>query len=186
MKRTIWSGMTLVCVFWAALPGCHPDEDKRPLGELMKGIAWGLSALHALPAADCSFDESVTARLATATDMIRRGLVDADNFADRNKGLAPQAIYERLLREVPKHEDTVVVHGDATFDNMLIDDDGRVGFLDCGHAGRGDRHLDLSTIIADIDEHFGAQGVALFSVAYGQPRLNERKLKFFSDLYELF
>ncbi|MGH7248223.1 MAG: phosphotransferase, partial [Pseudomonadota bacterium] len=79
----------------------------------------------------------------------------------------------------------VVVHGDAKFDNMLIDDDGNVGFIDCGHVGRGDRYLDLEATISDVDEHFGPAWIGMFARDYGV-QLDPAKLQFFSDLYELF
>jgi len=54
------------------------------------------------------------------------------------------------MRTRPAGEDLVLVHGDATFDNILIDADQNIGFIDCGHAGRGDRHLDLAAITEAI------------------------------------
>jgi aminoglycoside 3'-phosphotransferase II len=177
---------TIAAALMTALPGRHPREVQRPLPDLMSDLADGLLALHSLPAVDCPFDETVTARLATAREMISRGLIDAEHFAERNQGLDPETIYRQLQRTLPDGEDPAVVHGDATFDNLLIDDDGRVGFLDCGRAGRGDRYLDLSTILTDIEEYFGPDGAQLFSTSYGPTPLDHEKLAFFGDLYELF
>lgn len=118
--------------------------------------------------------------------MIMAGLVSPEYFEERNRGQSPESIYDRLRRRVPEHEDTVLVHGDATFDNLLIDDKGNIGFVDCGHAGRGDRYLDLSTIMMDIDEHFGPDAKQLFLSSYGMSSVEANKLEFFSDLYELF
>jgi kanamycin kinase len=177
---------TIAAALMTALPGRHPQETAKPLPDLMRYLAKGLFALHSLPASECPFDETVKARLVTAREMIRRGLVDADHFDERNQGLDPETVYRRLERTIPADEDLALVHGDATFDNLLVDDDGSLGFLDCGHAGRGDRYLDLSTIVADIEERCGQDGVELFSASYGGTRLNQEKLAFFSDLYELF
>lgn len=168
-----------------ALPGCHPQHARMPVAELMGRLADGLRKLHAIPAHACPFDETVEARLARARAAIAEGDVDPDNFLERNRGLPPQAIYTKLTRTVPEHEDIVVVHGDATFDNLLIDAK-NVGFIDCGHAGRGDRHLDLAAMVADIDAYFGAACIPLFARSYGQATFDARKLEFFSDLYELF
>jgi aminoglycoside 3'-phosphotransferase II len=149
-------------------------------------LAEGLRKLHSIPARDCPFDETVEARLARARAAIAEGLIDPDYFSERNQGILPQAIYTRLMRTVPEHEDIVVVHGDATFDNLLIDDAENVGFIDCGHAGRGDRYLDLATMVADIDAYFGPDCISLFARSYGHPAFDARKLGFFNDLYELF
>jgi aminoglycoside phosphotransferase len=169
-----------------ALPGRHPQDRGTPLPELMDHLAKGLSGFHSLPTSDCPFDETVRTRLERARDLIQSGLIDPEHFSERNQGQAAQTIYGRLMRNIPQGEDLVVVHGDATFDNLLMGDDGAVGFLDCGHAGRGDRYLDLSTIIADIDDYFGSIGVELFLMSYGKTRLDPEKLAFFDDLYELF
>ena len=176
----------LAAVLMTALPGRHPQHAHIPLPELIRQLAEGLRKLHSIPASDCPFDETVRARLARARSAIAEGLVDPDYFSERNQGLAPQAIYTRLMRTVPEHEDIVVVHGDATFDNLLIDDAGNVGFIDCGHTGRGDRYLDLATMVADIDAYFGPDCIPLFARSYGHAAFDERKLGFFTDLYELF
>jgi aminoglycoside 3'-phosphotransferase-2 len=169
-----------------ALPGRHPQHAPIALPELIRQLAEGLRKLHSIPARDCPFDETVGARLARARMAIAEGLVDPDYFSERNQGLAPQAIYTRLMRTVPEHEEIVVVHGDATFDNLLIDDAENVGFIDCGHTGRGDRYLDLATVVADMDAYFGPDCIPLFLRSYGSAAFDARKLEFFNDLYELF
>ena len=80
----------------------------------------------------------------------------------------------------------MLVHGDAMFDNLVMDAAGAVGFLDCGQAGRGDRYLDLALLTGEIEEYFGADGVRVFLAAYGLAQWDEEKATFFCDLYELF
>jgi aminoglycoside 3'-phosphotransferase II len=169
-----------------ALPGRHPHEVSRPTADVIACLARGLRRLHGLAVADCPFDETIAVRLARAREMIGQGRVDAQHFAERNRGRSPQALYEQLMANIPPAEDIVVVHGDAKFDNLLIDTEGEVGFIDCGRSGRGDRYLDLEAIIGDIDEHFGASWIETFALDYGGVELNSGKLGFFSDLYELF
>jgi aminoglycoside phosphotransferase len=142
--------------------------------------------VHSVPVLDCPFDETVTTRLERAREAIERGLVEPEEFDERNRNLTPEQLYAALLQIVPEHESLAVVHGDATFDNLLIDDEGKIGFIDCGHAGRGDRYLDLATAVMDIREHFGPDWIARFAAAYDRTRLDMSKLNFFSDLYELF
>jgi aminoglycoside 3'-phosphotransferase II len=169
-----------------AVPGHHPGEIGRPMENVVPALAKGLLGLHSLCPSECPFDETVNARLSRARQLIEAGAISAEAFADRNRGLVPEAIYTRLIQTIPEHEDLVVVHGDATFDNLLIDDDGKVGFVDCGHAGRGDRYLDLATIASDLEKYFGLSGVDLFLRSYGFLDLDAGKLDFFRDLYELF
>ena len=183
----LWADGLLAAGLMTALPGRHPQHAHVPLPDRMRQLAGGLRKLHSIPARDCPFEETVGARLARARVAIAEGLVDPRYFSERNQGLTPQAIYSRLMRTVPVHEDIVIVHGDATFDNLLIDiASENVGFIDCGHAGRGDRYLDLATMVADIDAYFGPVWTSLFARSYGRAAFDARKLGFFNDLYELF
>jgi len=169
-----------------ALPGLHPDEAAMPAADIVAHLARGLAALHALSAADCPFDESTAARLTRAATMIAEGRVDRDEFDGRNLGRSPLEIYHRLAADAPRiAADIVLVHGDASFANLLIGGDGKLGFIDCGHAGRGDRYLDLEAVTNDIEEHFGPQWIEPFARDYGIT-LDSAKLRFFDDLYELF
>ena len=169
-----------------ALPGSHPQDAAQPAADIVAQLAHGLRGLHALAAADCPFDETVAARLARARTTIGEGRVNPGEFDERNLGRSPLAICQELAARSPQiEEDIVLVHGDATFDNLLIDADGNLGFIDCGHAGRGDRYLDLEAITSDIEEHFGPQWIAPFARDYGIA-LDPAKLRFFDDLYELF
>jgi aminoglycoside 3'-phosphotransferase-2 len=182
----VLDGGRAAAVMMSALAGAHPGDARQPAGDIIRAVAGGLFRLHAFPVHDCPFDETVASRLAQARQMMSRGRVAPEHFADRNRGLAPQDIYDRLVRTRPASEDLVLVHGDATFDNILIDPDQNIGFIDCGHAGRGDRYLDLAAITEAIADHFGPEWVETFARAYGNIRLDAAKLAFFSDLYELF
>lgn len=169
-----------------ALAGTHPHESALPVASIVAALARGLWALHTLSATDCPFDETLGARLARARTAAEASHIDAAEFDDRNLGRSPLEIYDALAAEAPQiKDDLVLVHGDATFDNLLLDADGDLGFIDCGHAGRGDRYLDLEAITNDIDEHFGPQWIEPFARAYGIA-LDADKLRFFDDLYELF
>ena len=86
----------------------------------------------------------------------------------------------------PPRQDLVVAHGDASLSNMIVGPDGRIGFIDCGHAGRADRYLDLAVAGAEIAELFGPERVRSFAKAYGLARWNARKVIYFADLYEFF
>jgi aminoglycoside 3'-phosphotransferase II len=169
-----------------ALPGAHPHEAALPVADIIASLAHGLRALHALPAADSPFDETIAARLERARAAIEAGHVDPGDFDARNLGRSPLEIYRQLGAQAPRiTRDIVLVHGDATFDNLLLDAGGNLGFIDCGHAGRGDRYLDLEAVTSDIEDHFGPQWIEPFARDYGIS-LDQIKLRFFDDLYELF
>jgi aminoglycoside 3'-phosphotransferase-2 len=149
-------------------------------------IGRGLARLHALPAEDCPFDETIRTRMQRARDAIDRNVIDASQFDDRNAGVSPAALYERLARTMPAHDDLVVVHGDATLANLMIGPDGELGFIDCGNAGRSDRYVDLAIIEAELRTGFGPEAARTFAAAYGMRAWDEQKAAFFRDLYEFF
>src|SRR5262249_43163425 len=138
-----------------------------------------------LPAAECPFNESLDIRLARARLAIARGEIDESHFASRNRDRTPEDLYQALAVDRPA-EDLVVAHGDLTLSNMVVGTDGSVGFVDCGHAGRADRYLDLGVLAAEIVDQFGSDGPAVFARAYGAKNWDRGKAAYYSDLYELF
>jgi aminoglycoside 3'-phosphotransferase II len=180
----LWSDGRSGAVLMTALPGTHPEQLRQPVAAVVDHLARGLRALHAIPIADCPFDETTETRLALARQMIARGQIHSENFDERNQQTTPIALYQPLVATMPQ-PDLVVIHGDAKFDNILIDDEGHVGFIDCGRSGRGDRYLDLEAVTSDIEVHFGSQWIEPFARCYGIT-LDFSKLRFFDDLYELF
>ena len=168
-----------------ALPGQPADRSDRPQAGLLLAMGGALAALHALPAADCPFDESLAVRLKRARHAIEQGGVDARHFDSRNRNVTPPDLLERLVASRPA-EDFVIAHGDLTLSNMIIGSDGTVGFIDCGNAGRADRYLDLGVLATEIADHFGRRSVTTFARAYGVQRWNADKAAYYADLYELF
>ena len=142
--------------------------------------------LHSIAVKACPFDEGLSVRLARAGEMVRAGLIDPAHFDERNRGLTPGALYDRLVASVPEHEDLVLVHGDADLSNLILSKDGQVGFVDCGNAGKADRYVDLAVLTAGLEERFGAEALGAFSQGYGHLPWDSKKTDFYLDLYELF
>lgn len=173
-----------VAMLMHAAPGSPIDDSRLPSSRIAAALGAALAALHAVPADDCPFDETLATRLARAAAAVAKGEIDGDDFDDRNSGVAPDVLLARLGAALPA-EDIVVVHGDATLDNVMIDTGGGVSFIDCGNAGRGDRYLDLAVMASGIAEHFGADAVKDFARAYGGA-WDGVKARYYLDLYELF
>jgi aminoglycoside 3'-phosphotransferase II len=175
-----------IAVLMAAIAGVPADVTPLPTPILVGALAKALAAIHTLSAGACPFDETVATRLKRAETVVTAGDADPVDFEPRNRGVAPSELLRRLQAECPRGDDIVVLHGDATLGNIMIDDGGSVGFIDCGNAGRGDRYTDLALLHADIVEHRGAEAGRQFLAAYGAGRLDAAKARYFLDLYELF
>ncbi len=173
-----------VAMLMDTAPGTPIDESSLPSSRIAVALGAALAALHAVPADDCPFDETLATRLARAAAAVAKGEIDGDDFDDRNSGVAPDVLLARLVASRPA-EDIAVVHGDATLDNVMIDASGRVSFIDCGNVGRGDRYLDLAVMATGIAENFGAAAVKEFTRAYGGT-WDDAKARYYLDLYELF
>jgi aminoglycoside 3'-phosphotransferase-2 len=179
-----------VAVLMAAIAGVPADTSPLPTPRLIEALAKALAAIHALPVDACPFDETLAMRLKRAAAAVMAGDVNPADFEPRNRNAAPAVLLRRLQAECPREDDIVVLHGDATLGNIMIDEGGTLGtalgFIDCGNAGRGDRYTDLALLHADIVEHRGADAGAQFLVAYGARGFDGAKARFYLDLYELF
>ena len=167
------------------LPGAPADDNPLADDLLVDAMARAMASLHRLAPDACPFDESLAVRLTAATKAVATDDVDPEYFDPRNHGIAPAVLLDRLMADLPA-EDIVVVHGDASLANLIVDADGRVGFVDCGNAGRGDRYLDLAVLAGEIEATFGAAATARFIRSYGLVTWDAAKARYFSDLYELF
>jgi aminoglycoside 3'-phosphotransferase II len=167
----------------AAVQGIAADRADMPGDALAAIVGRALARWHAVPADACPFDESLAVRLPRARAAVARDEIDGSDFAARNIATRPAVLLDRLTASRPT-EDEVLVHGDASLSNMLITPD-RVVFLDCGHAGRGDRYLDLAIAADELAERFGSGAVQSFVAAYGV-HWDHSKAGYYADLYELF
>jgi aminoglycoside 3'-phosphotransferase II len=183
----VFDGRSVVAVIMTGLNGQPLDQlDVENRRSVFQSFGRAMARLHSLPIEDCPFDESVGVRLARARSEIERGGIDPSHFDARNSGLSAEKLYDRLSAAIPAREDLVVVHGDATLSNLILQSDGTIGFIDCGNAGRADRYVDLAPLVAELTERFGPQSKDIFLRAYGLTRWDESKALFYSDLYELF
>jgi aminoglycoside 3'-phosphotransferase-2 len=176
----------LAAMLTQALPGTPADTIEWPPERLLAVLGRALATLHALPPHACPFDERLPVRLAQARGAVARGEVDAAQFAARNRRRSPRTLLTRLTAARPPRQQIVVAHGDASLSNMLVAPDGRVSFIDCGHAGRADRYLDLAVAGAEIVARFGRARLRLFAKADGLARWNTAKAAYYEDLYEFF
>lgn len=188
-----------------AVPGlwaCDPVFAER-VPEVVRRLADGLRAIHALPVAACPFDARVAVKLARAEVRVRQGLVDPANFDEKHRSLAEargigdsgagwgaeRALEEaRRLRPDEPEGDLVVTHGDFCLPNVLLSPDlARVmGFVDWGRAGVADRYQDLALALRSLRYNWGPGWEPLFWESYGIAEPDEARLAYYELLDELF
>src|ERR1700676_581850 len=79
LLRVFDDGQT-AAVLMRALAGAHPGDARRPVADIVRALGRGLCRLHALPALDCPFDETVASRLMQARELMSHGLIDPEHF----------------------------------------------------------------------------------------------------------
>ncbi len=179
----------VAAVLMSSVDGQPVEDCSGSPTDIINAVARGIAQLHALPVSSCPYNEDVSIRLARAQEEIAQGRVSPREFHERNQGVSPWDLLRHVQYTATNfREDVVVVHGDATFSNILVNSAGQIGFVDCGHCGKADRYVDLALISTEIEDHFGERWIEPFLTAYGlnPSSWDVSKARFFSDLYELF
>lgn len=148
------------CLVTSAVPGVPASElDGRQLLQAWPSLVARLGALHALAAADCSFERALSSMLARAADVVARGAVNPDFLSDEQRKREPADLLaaleaERDRRIVQERQDLVVCHGDACMPNFMVDPDTLdcTGLIDLGRLGTADRYVDLALMVANAGE----------------------------------
>jgi aminoglycoside 3'-phosphotransferase-2 len=177
----------ITALLMSAVGGFPAEESPGSPSETINVVASAMAQLHTIPIEICPFDERLRVRLARAKTDIDLGIVHPEEFDERNRGVSPTHLLAQLIETIPNSEDLVVVHGDATFANIILDPSGTVGFIDCGRSGVADRYVDLSIVAWEIENNFGQKWIENFFRAYGLVKRWDRwKVRYYADLYELF
>jgi aminoglycoside phosphotransferase len=169
----------LVGTTLAGLVGHLPDE------ELVTYYARALRRLHAVEVV-ADLGPSLEERLARARERVDMGLVAAAELEDEYQGQSPAGLYDQLLGLVPSLEGRVLAHGDYCLDNLVLDGQGQVGYLDLGRGGVADPYLDLALALRSLRHELGHNWADLFCHEYGIAQLDPHKVAFYTLLDEFF
>jgi aminoglycoside phosphotransferase (APT) family kinase protein len=121
-----------------------------------------LARIHATVLPDALHDRRATPWL----DRVR----DRASSKYESKAWPPKsrAILEELDSEPTVHVPHMLIHGDFTLDNVLVDEEHITGVLDWGGCGRGDPRYDIALALAtDPKLQLTAEEVAAFFEGYG-------------------
>ena len=121
------------CLFPAYL------EDPKRLSETLGTL---LRQLHSLDIADCPVDRTAS-YIADARRMYESGRYDASLYPDNWGYRCPEDAWAVIEREHHRLKRDVLLHGDYCLPNVMLNNWNFSGFIDLGHGGIGDRHIDL-------------------------------------------
>jgi len=97
------------------------------------------------------------------------------------------ALLEKLNLTVPSATPEVLVHGDMSLDNVLIDDTGKLSLVDCSGVDSGDARYDLALALnAEPETTYVTEEIEAFYAGYGSPKIDNATRRWFLDLYEFF
>ena len=140
---------------------CKPDVMNNPI-LLLDCMAEALHTLWSIPVTDCPFEKTVSDNLSHAEAAILSGRFDPSDCEPETFGPGGFENPKELLSWLKSHqppEDRVVTHGDFCLPNLFTDGKRFTGFIDVGHAGAGDRWMDLAlgwrSLKHNSDGHYG-------------------------------
>ncbi|WEX77162.1 aminoglycoside 3'-phosphotransferase [Sinorhizobium numidicum] len=164
------------------------DLASSPLapGQRITILAEALRRLHQLDIADCPFDRRLETSIAMAKARMEAGLVDEADFDDVRLGRTAKDLFGELGARRPRDEQLVVTHGDACLPNIIVQDDGVAGFIDCGRLGVADLHQDIALACRSIAYNLGNDWVQPFLNLCGLPNPDPEKLFYYCLLDEFF
>jgi streptomycin 3"-kinase len=171
--REVEEGASLVMT---AIPGVPAVElDGEDLLKAWPSTARQLKSLHELPADQCPFDRNLSLMFARAVDVVSRNAVNPDFLPPEDWDKPARELLERVERDLPlrlrqEADDRVLCHGDACMPNFMVDPQTFqcTGLIDLGRAGKADRYVDLSLMIANAEESWATpeQGERAFSILF--------------------
>ncbi len=94
---------------------------------------------------------------------------------------------DKLIQCKPNSEDIVFTHGDYCLPNIIIDNEGNIGFIDLGRSGNADKYQDIALAIRSIKYNLqNDKWVRLFVNTYGIETIDNNKLEYYILLDEFF
>ena len=123
-------------------------------------LAAGMKKMWDMDISDCTFDQSLSHKLAQAEINVKSGLVDLDNVEPETFGengfKDPYDLLEWLCRNRPV-EEPVMSHGDYCLPNLFGVGERVTGFIDLGRSGVGDKWCDIAICFRSLNHNYSGK-----------------------------
>lgn len=153
---------------------------------LAASLATALRAVHELDPASCPFDVGLAWRRHEAERRVASGAVDPERFEPAYRRYTPERLLSLWRAGDSGDEDLVVVHGDVSLDNVLVDAGRVTGLVDWARCGVADRYVDLALVARGLARGAGPDVVFTFFEAYGIDQPSLAKVDFYVLADEFF
>ncbi len=138
---------------------CSEKYMADPAGQC-KLLAAGMKKMWDMDISDCTFDQSLSHKLAQAEINVKSGLVDLDNVEPETFGengfKDPYDLLEWLCRNRPV-EEPVMSHGDYCLPNLFGVGERVTGFIDLGRSGVGDKWCDIAICFRSLNHNYSGK-----------------------------
>ena len=163
--------------------------------ELVRLLAEAVRQLWDTDISDCPVTRNADTELKEARFRVENGLVDIDNVEPSTFGEGgfkdPADLLTWLERNKPSFE-PALSHGDLCLPNILIDG-GKIGYIDIGDAGIGDKWRDLALLSRSLRHNTDGTYGMVYPGYYDDMLFDElgiapdrEKLRYYTLLDELF
>ncbi|MDR0273674.1 MAG: aminoglycoside 3'-phosphotransferase [Clostridiales bacterium] len=152
----------------------HLEQPKR----LCDLFAERLIMLHELDFSDCPVQNHTTRYLENAEHNMRTENYNKSNFPDSFGYKNAEEAWAVVETHGNLLQNNALLHGDYCLPNIILNDWNLSGFIDVGHAGAGDRHVDIFsgiwTLFFNLQTHNFRRR---FLDAYGRTKVDEDILR---------
>ena len=147
---------------------------------------------------DCPSCRSLDFCLKEAEERVEKNLVDVEDTDPSTFGKggfsSPEKLLEWLMDNKPEEEKNFI-HGDFCLPNIILGENGDIGFIDLGRSGVGDKYNDIALLSRSLKSNFsGHYNEGKQYPGYREEMLferlgikkNEEKVRYYLLMDELF
>jgi len=180
----LYDNYEVLCISEIAGVNFDKIKDRLKHEEIIKLYAKGLKVIHSIPVSNCIIINELDTKIEQAYYRMDNDLVNCDDFEDEYKEFTPRELFQLLIEKRPMTHEPVFTHGDYCFDNIILSNDGSIGYIDLGNSGIADRYQDIALAIRSIKHDYGDEYLDLFYDEYGIDEIDQERFDFYIILDE--